>query len=329
MIRLRHLTLLTLTALALACHSALAQSITEPPSDSPTEVDVGVYVIDLLNINGAQKSFRIDVATVFEWSDPRLANDDEAPRRIPIEEVWHPNIQITNLREAANTLPEVVEVSPQGMVTYRQRLRGTFTANFDLREFPDDEQTIAIQFVASGLRQEDLRFMNTTKLVGRSEKFSISDWAVGETQLISSPYKLPQTGEEIPGIQIQLHAERYIGYYIGTVFSSAAIIVCMAWMVFWIDPSAINPRVSISVTSMLTLIAHRFVVQKELPHLPYLTKMDFFLLGSTLIVLIGLIGVVVVIKAHSSGDEAHTKQWNELFKWAYPLAFLVLLVFTL
>ena len=48
-----------------------------------------------------------------------------------------------------------------------------------------------------------------------------------------------------------------------------------------------------------------------------------------MIVLIGLIGVVVVIKAHSSGDEAHTKQWNELFKWAYPLAFLVLLVFTL
>ena len=293
MVRLHSLPFLL--TLFLLCNTLAAQVATKPPDDSPVTIDSGVYVIDVLSINGAQKSFRIDVATIFEWTDPRLRSDAETNRIVELNEVWHPNIQITNLREATNTLPETLEISPEGRVTYRQRHRGTFTAQFDLREFPDDEQTLNIQFVTTGLREGDVEFVNATKLIGRSEQLSISDWAIGEVQLTPTPYHLPQTGEDIPGIRIEIHAERYIGYYIGTVFSSAAIIVCMAWMVFWIDPSAINPRVSISVTSMLTLIAHRFVIQKELPHLPYLTKMDFFLLGSTLIVLIGLIGVVIVI----------------------------------
>lgn len=320
---------LTLLSFALPHLSAHGQPITEPPHDGPIEVEVGAYVIDVLGIDGAKKSFAMDVATEFEWSDPRLVTDDENNRIVPLNEVWHPNIQITNLRDAANTLPEALEITPEGIVTYKQRLRGNFTAQFDLKEFPDDEQTLYIHFVTSGLRMGDITFKNTTKLLGRSELLSISDWAIGEVEFKPESYHLPQLGQDIPGVRIELHAERYIGYYIGTVFSSAAIIVCMAWMVFWIDPSAINPRVSISVTSMLTLIAHRFVIQKELPNLPYLTKMDYFLLGSTLIVLVGLIGVVIVIKAHSRGDEAHTRQWNELFKWAYPCAFLLLLFFTL
>ena len=94
-------------------------------------------------------------------------------------------------------------------------------------------------------------------------------------------------------------------------------------------PASINPRISVSVTSMLTLIAHRFVIKGELPKLPYLTTMDYFLLGSTLMVLLGLIEVVIVHRVGSRGDEAKSLRLNRFFRWSYPLPFLALLVFVL
>ena len=80
---------------------------------------------------------------------------------------------------------------------------------------------------------------------------------------------------------------------------------------------------------MLTLIAHRFVIQGELPNLPYLTTMDYFLLGSTLMVLLGLIEVVIVFRVFSRGNEAKALQLNRFFRWSYPLPFLALLAFVL
>lgn len=80
---------------------------------------------------------------------------------------------------------------------------------------------------------------------------------------------------------------------------------------------------------MLTLIAHRFVIQGELPNLPYLTTMDYFLLGSTLMVLLGLVEVVVVFCILSNENEAKALQINRFFRRSYPLLFLALLAFVL
>ncbi|MFV2073735.1 MAG: hypothetical protein ACC742_13935, partial [Thermoanaerobaculales bacterium] len=44
-----------------------------------------------------------------------------------------------------------------------------------------------------------------------------------------------------------------------------AIIVFMSWVVFWIDPRHVGPRISVAVTSMLTLIAYRFLLGQLLP----------------------------------------------------------------
>ena len=49
------------------------------------------------------------------------------------------------------------------------------------------------------------------------------------------------------------------------------------------------------MTSMLTLIAYRFAIDSQLPPLPYMTRLDVFILTSTLLVFFSLIEVVVTI----------------------------------
>ena len=65
-------------------------------------------------------------------------------------------------------------------------------------------------------------------------------------------------GHEISGFLVVVEGRRYLGFWAGKAFVSVAIIVVMSWLVFWIDPKFIAPRLSVTVTSMLTLIAYRF-----------------------------------------------------------------------
>ena len=77
---------------------------------------------------------------------------------------------------------------------------------------------------------------------------------------------------------------------------------------------------------MLSLIAYRFVASQDLPRLPYLTTMDFFLLGAALLVLLGLAAVVLISRRQSQGREESAVRWNKTLRWIYPLAFALMFV---
>jgi hypothetical protein len=162
-------------------------------------------------------------------------------------------------------------------------------------------------------------------LTGRAKQFTLSDWDIEEVKFRRNTYPLPGLGIELPGIVLEFQAKRLVGYYLGTIVVTSGIILCMAALVFWLGLEAINPRISVTVTSMLTLVAHRFVVQSQLPHLSYFTKMDYFLLGATLLVLLGLAGVVAV-NTLSKTDRDRAARINRRLRWLHPLGFAVLLV---
>ena len=303
--------------------------IKHDPPVSPTVVRVSAYIIDILKIVGADQSFTGDVTMSMTWNDPRLAHGNDQAQILSLHDIWNPQILIANSRSITKTLPENVEVQSDGTVSYRQRLTGTFTSHFDLHRFPNDHQTLVIDFLSRGHTSKEVQLVRDDTWTGQADHLTISDWAVGKVTLVEQPYTIPSLNVSVPGLRLELPVKRLVGYYAGTVLSSAAIIVCMAWLVFWIPPEAINPRISVSVTSMLTLIAHRFVIQGELPNLPYLTTMDYFLLGSTLMVLLGLVEVVVVFRILSHGNESKALRFNRFFRRSYPLLFLALLAFAL
>ncbi len=294
-----------------------------PPSGL-VDVKLGAFLIDLTKIDGAEQMFNADVLVRIHWNDPRLADSSRGERKMKLDDVWHPHMAIANLRDVKKFLPEVVNVSPDGDVVYRQRLLGDFTARLDLKEFPNDKQTLGIHVVAQGQRPDQVNFLPDLDYTGRAEELTISDWSVGEVQIQNLPYKVPHLGA-IAGVRLEFETKRHVSYYFATIFASAAIIVCMAWMVFWMPPEAVNPRISISVTSMLTLIAHRFVVGSELPRLSYLTQMDYFLLGATFMVLLGLIGVVTVARVSNNGRPELGVKLNGVFRWLYPIIFCTML----
>jgi hypothetical protein len=303
---------------------------TRPSADGEaTDVVVGTYLIDVSKITGSDQSFTADLFVVLIWKDPRLEGVSETIQRVPLESIWNPQVLIVNRRQITKTLPEVAEVAPDGTVTVRQRYFGDFSAPLDLHDFPLDRQTFSFRLVVTGYGPDEVRLISAPREItgeGRAEAFSIPDWDIGEIVVGPEPYQITSQGRAISGYVVSFDGSRHLGFWAGKAFVSVAIIVAMSWVVFWIDPKYIAPRLSVAVTSMLTLIAYRFLLGGVLPRLSYLTRMDYFLIGSTLLVLITVIQVAATTRAEDRDHGRRAHRINLHSRWAFPAAFVILML---
>ncbi len=292
----------------------------------PTDVEVFLFVLDVVSIDGVSQSLTADLFVIQRWHDPRLASADGSMRRLPLESIWNPRLQIINQRELSTTFPKLADVQADGTVTYRQRVFGDFSARLDLHDFPMDHHTIGFRIVVPGYTPEEVRLTprteNLTSLM--SSNLSVVDWQVGNLSVRSDPYTVTPGGPSIAGLTADFDIKRYLGFYVSKALLSVAIIVFMAFVVFWVDPALVAPRMSVAVTSMLTLIAYRFLLGQVLPPLSYLTRMDHFLLGSTLLLLVVLVEVATTTNFATTDRVPRAQSLNRISRWVFPLVFVAL-----
>jgi len=296
----------------------------------PLTISGTLFLLDVSKIDGADQSFTADVFLMLQWQDERLASAAEGMRRLPLNNVWNPRVQIINQRRIWKTFPEMVDVSPDGTVVYRQRYYGQFASALDLRNFPLDRHRFGLRLVIPGYSPEEIEFVPNTEGFGegRSPNMTVPDWSVGPFEMRTTPYAVIPGGREIAGLEGVFEARRHLGFYVGKAFVSVAIIVFMSWVVFWLGPEHVGPRLSVSVTSMLTLIAYRFLLGQSLPPVSYLTRLDYFLLGATILVFVALIQVALT-SATQEGDRAERAiAVNRNSRWVFPTVFALLIVWS-
>lgn len=296
----------------------------------PTDVEVFLFLIDIISIDGVSQSFTADLFVLQKWRDPRLASTDESARRLPLDSVWNPRLQILNQRKLEATFPKLVDVEPDGTVTYRQRVYGDFSARLDLHDFPLDRHTIGFRIVVPGYSPEEVRVTPSSDDLSSlmSSELSVVDWQVGGFSVRPDPYELVPGGRSIAGLTAEFDIQRHLGFYVSKAFVSVAMIVFMGFVVFWVDPSQVASRISVAVTSMLTLIAYRFLLDRVLPPLSYLTRMDHFLLGSTLLLLVVILQVAVTTHYSTTERVPRSRSVNRASRWVFPLVFIALFVLT-
>jgi len=299
----------------------------------PTEVHFLIYVIDIDNIDGAAQNFAANFFTSLRWKDERLANNGKTLRQIPLAEVWNPRVLLVNPAGIVrSSMPEVVEVSPDGTVTYRQRYVGSISQPLELSQFPMDQHRFTIQFAAVGYRPNELQFVpevvlaeGGAKLTGGdiSKQLSLPDWKIVKYEMLPIPYK-PVAGISLPGFTFEFTAKRYLRYYLWQVVMPLILIVMMSFTVFWIDPANAGSQIGVATSSILTLIAYRFILAGLLPRLPYMTKMDYFVLGSTILVFFAMVEVIMTSTLARSNKDRLARNIDRLARLGFPVFFLLL-----
>ena len=313
-------------AFALAPATTLA--ISRPAEgNAPTEVRVGIFLLDVDEIDDAAQSFKANVYFRFQWQDPRLTHDGPGKVRRPLDEVWHPRLQLVNQQRLVFTFRDIVEIAPDGEVVLRQRAWGGFSQPLDLRDFPRDQQRFEIRLVATGYTPKEVQLVpDPDHPSGMADRFSLADWKILKWKGESSPY-VPVSGEEEgAGFVLWFEGERYIGYYVFKIIIPLVFIVAMSWIIFWVKPEQFGTQISVAITAMLTLIAYRFMIGGLIPKVSYLTRMDFFILGSTVLVFATLIQALVT-STLAKGDHSELARSMDLWsRYLFPLAFVLVLL---
>jgi len=313
--------------------SAETPALIERPTsgNNPTEVSVGIWIVDISNIDSAQQSFTAEIALVLRWKDPRLAHTGSGVVRYPLEQVWHPRVGIANeTASVIRKLPEWVEVEPDGTLIYRQRYAGAFTQPLRLQSFPFDRQTFRIQLVAVRYRPNEVKFVPDQAWIreglrqasGIASSITLPDWTVEKWDARTLPYTLAP-GLEFSGYAFEFTAARNVGHYVLKVTLPLVLIVIMSWVVFWTEPTNSNTQFSVAVTSMLTLIAYRFAVDTQLPRLPYMTRLDALFLTSTLLVFFSLIEVLATTILDNNQQTERAKKLDRYCRVIFPAVFLL------
>jgi hypothetical protein len=288
----------------------------------PVRVNSFVYLIDLREIDGAKGTFTADIFVRFKWHDSQQIG--EKTRVVPLNSIWNPNIQVLNRISVQTTLPEVAEVDSSGNVMYRQRFIGQFSSNFDLRGFPFDSQKLFLNVVALGQTPDKLQFVQDPQVGGVAQNLAITDWKIGHWKTKSTTYEPIPGLQSLSGFSFEILAERRFYYFLVQIILPMTLILGMSWIVFWMDPNQTGPRVSTSITSMLTLVAYRFLTGSFLPRLPYLTHLDAFVFGCTLLVFCSLIIVIYIGRLLLAKQDARAFSMNNRSRWLFPLLFLVM-----
>ena len=295
-----------------------------------TEVSIKAVLVDVDAIKGSDQSFVASFYLEARWQDDRLSHQQQDLVTRPLNEVWHPRLQFLNQQRILSTFPERVTITPGGEVLYRQRVWGAFSQPLELQNFPFDRQDFQIILVASGYTPEEVKFMrNPDGLSGLASAFSQEEWDILEWRLDITPYSVMEGDLPDASFAFVFVAERKLGFYIWKVIIPLILIVMMSWIVFWINPEQFATQIGVSTTSMLTLIAYRFVMVGLLPNISYLTRMDYFIFGSTLLVFLALIQAVVTAILAESKKITLAKRIDRWCRSIFPLVFVTVLFFSL
>lgn len=325
--------------------AAVPAPINQSPPAYPTEVYFDVVIIDIPHFNAREETYAIEGSLLLEWVDERLAFDEyevgldymvyheaEAQRQLATQ-IWSPMVEFENIRGKRTIVNSVLSISPDGTVNYEEHFVASLSTVLDLREFPFDTQALDIRVASFFYNEEELVWADESGVSFRPG-FEMNEWLVVDeprTKIVTRlPYGMPfdEVAEE-QGIipfsfgEFTLTMERQAGFYIWKLMVPIMIITSISWVGFWRKPS-VAPRMNMTFSCMLTVVAYNFVVGNNLPHISYLTRLDKIFILTYVFIALAILESVVTAYLTSHGREEAAVQLDKRARLFFPVVYLTL-----
>ncbi|GFY69585.1 glycine receptor subunit alpha-1, partial [Trichonephila inaurata madagascariensis] len=109
------------------------------------------------------------------------------------------------------------------------------------------------------------------------------------TQHMSLKYSGPDTSGSFSCVNATFSLRRHNGYHMGYSYTITSFIVVVSWIGFWLPVSAMPARVTLGITTLLTLLTTGNFVRSSLPPISYVTAIDVWVGFCTVFVLLALL----------------------------------------
>lgn len=103
-------------------------------------------------------------------------------------------------------------------------------------------------------------------------------------------------------LAVSFRLKRHLGFYVIQDFIPTLLIVMLSWVGFWIDDRSVPARVSLGITTVLSITTLFFGIQATLPKVGYIKAIDYYLLGSFFFVFGALIEFAIICTVQVKSD---------------------------
>ncbi|XP_064637325.1 glycine receptor subunit alpha-3-like [Lineus longissimus] len=255
-------------------------------SDEPLEVRCNMYIAALDSISFKNMEFRVSFFMRQRWNDPRLTFEplgNETMLNLDsrmANDLWTPDLIFLMEKKGRVhdiTVPnKLIRMYSNGDVLYSMRLSLTIACAMALQKFPLDTQICGIEFESFGYTRDRLEFVwDDTDPVLFNKDMQLAEFRLTDISL-DVCHKSYTTGE-FPCLLVHFALTREIGFYMIQTFVPSALIVMLSWVSFWINADAVPGRVTLGVSTVLTITTQNAGARQGLPHVSYVRAIDVWM----------------------------------------------------
>ncbi|XP_060864886.1 gamma-aminobutyric acid receptor subunit beta-like isoform X2 [Metopolophium dirhodum] len=253
----------------------------------PVEVGVTMYVLSISSVSEVLMDFTLDFYFRQFWTDPRLAFTKRPGVETLsvgsefIKNIWVPDTFFVNEKQSyfhiATTSNEFIRIHHSGSITRSIRLTITASCPMNLQYFPMDRQLCHIEIESFGYTMRDIRYKwnKGPNSVGVSNEVSLPQFKVlGHRQ---RAMEISLTTGNYSRLACEIQFVRSMGYYLIQIYIPSGLIVIISWVSFWLNRCATPARVSLGVTTVLTMTTLMSSTNAALPKISYVKSIDVYL----------------------------------------------------
>lgn len=284
-------------------------------SGKPIEVFIDLYVESFGNIKEVNMEFPGFMYFRQMWYDDRIAeyvNSSVSLQREQIRHLWFPdpycyNAKISDLMLPDTEVHSVLRINSSGFVMYSRSTHIVASCEMDLHDFPMDTQHCKLTFGSYGYTDNDIlmKWENTTIDIGNKE---MAQFSVGDA-VLSTKVNSYSTGNYTV-LSVTFPFKRRMGYYIIQVYIPCVFLVMLSWIVFWMRPDDSASRLTVGITTILTIVFLLGYTNGMLPKVSYVKGMDWYLMVCFTIIFLSLLECILVDRLWNAKTEKIENEKN-------------------
>ncbi len=236
-----------------------------PPS--AIQVKVGVYPIDIYEVDFTTNTYRVDAYVWYDW-----VGDIN-----PME-----TMEFVNAVEITKTYDGPV-TEYNGIKHQSLRINARFYQPFDLRNFPLDKQSLNMEIEDTSDIYQDVVYVPDDKNSGYGARMAIPGWQVNKlsTQMFINDYGT-NFGDSEKGIEASKYSNlrftiemtRNSNYFYWKLLLPLMIVLITNWFSLLLNPRIVEVRMAMPATALLTTIFLQMAYTDKLPELSYMVLLD-------------------------------------------------------
>ncbi|XP_059488676.1 glycine receptor subunit alpha-2-like isoform X2 [Neocloeon triangulifer] len=270
---------------------------------APTTVFFHVTVMGLDSIDETSMTYAADIFFAQTWKDHRLRLPENMTSEYRLLEVdwlknmWRPDSFFKNAKAVTfqtMTIPNhYMWLYKDKTILYMVKLTLKLSCAMNFLIYPHDTQECKLQMESLSHTTDDMIFQwdpEVPLVVDESIELPQLQLVKNNTADCTQVYS---TGN-FTCLEVIFILKRRLGYYLFHTYVPTCLIVIMSWVSFWIKPEAAPARVTLGVTSLLTLSTQHAKSQASLPPVSYLKAVDAFMSVCTIFVFMALMEYCLV-----------------------------------